>query len=57
MSIPPARFDCNMFVKDIYEIEGYYTTKPGKGHADFIFKSFSQLYISFPRHNYLEGTT
>ena len=56
MSIPPARFDSNMFVKDIYEIEGYYT-EPRKGHADFIFKSFSQLYISFPRHNYLEGTT
>ena len=31
--------------------------KPGKGHAHFIFKSFPQLNISFPRHNYLEGTT
>ena len=32
-------------------------TEPLKGHANFIFKPFPQLYISFPRHHNLEGMT
>ena len=43
-------------LKEIKEKKKYdLCTEPWKGHADF--KSFPQLNNSFPRHNYLEGTT